>query len=225
MNNGSRYPLLAAVAVLVAVVVWIAWDGYDNHPVTGASIVVSTTTSTAYKTPESTSTTVADLSYLMICDSDFDCVSADAGCCGCTSGGEATAVARAYREEWLNMLAPECAAIMCPAVMSNHPSCFMRPACVGGECILVPTTTSTSTTTTTPEIRCSRNTDCGLPSRERVCHLGDVYLKTVTPVCRNPTTPDSYCVEDSSLSLSPVDACRGGATYCQDGDCVVVTDS
>jgi len=69
------------------------------------------------------------------CTEDSDCISVKADCCGCTAGGKAISINKAYLNEWLNKLG--CKDIMCPAVMSGDPSCInKKPKCENNKCIL-----------------------------------------------------------------------------------------
>ncbi|MFQ6010008.1 MAG: hypothetical protein ACE5J7_02715 [Candidatus Aenigmatarchaeota archaeon] len=71
------------------------------------------------------------------CVSDSDCVKVDAGCCGCTAGGKATAINKNFVEQWDANLTGSCKDIVCAMVMSDDPSCFAEPKCVQGECKLM----------------------------------------------------------------------------------------
>ncbi len=67
------------------------------------------------------------------CDVDSDCVSVKEDCCGCNAGGKAISINKKYQSEWNNGL--NCAGIMCPAVMSNDPTCSSKPKCENNKCI------------------------------------------------------------------------------------------
>ncbi len=70
------------------------------------------------------------------CISDSDCISVKSGCCGCNAGGFAAAINRKSEGEWRDKLSGDCREIACPAVESDHPSCFQEPGCVEGKCVL-----------------------------------------------------------------------------------------
>lgn len=71
------------------------------------------------------------------CNKDNDCVSVKSDCCGCTAGGSNTAINKDYLDYWNQKLSDECKEIGCPAVMSDHWTCFAKPKCVNGKCQLV----------------------------------------------------------------------------------------
>ena len=80
------------------------------------------------------------------------------------------------------------------------------------------------TTTTVTLIACTMNSDCGEQREVEVCYMGDVYLKRISPICKKPTTVDSYCIQLESwvggsmmTEPSPIDDCRQG---CKDGVCL-----
>ncbi|MDD5111932.1 MAG: hypothetical protein PHG85_05260 [Candidatus Altiarchaeota archaeon] len=92
-------------------------------------------------------------------------------------------------------------------------------------------TSSAASTTTSTEIAiaCSHNSDCGLEIEKRVCYLGDVYLKKVSQLCKNPGRADAYCVQKESWSTGsvvgapiPEQKCMGA---CVNGTCVKITAS
>lgn len=70
------------------------------------------------------------------CINDSDCIKTSKDCCGCNAGGEATAINKNFENDWKSKSAKDCKEIMCPAVMSNDPSCFENPKCVSNKCIL-----------------------------------------------------------------------------------------
>ncbi len=70
------------------------------------------------------------------CSQDSDCVSVKAGCCGCNAGGTNISINKNYKKEWESKLLEECKNLFCPAVMSDDPSCFAKPRCVGNKCVL-----------------------------------------------------------------------------------------
>ncbi|HOW36635.1 MAG TPA: hypothetical protein PLK34_00055 [Candidatus Pacearchaeota archaeon] len=68
------------------------------------------------------------------CKEDNDCVKVKDGCCGCGSGGKATAVNKSLKENWEDDIEP----CVCPAVESNDWTCVSaEPKCVRGKCKLV----------------------------------------------------------------------------------------
>jgi hypothetical protein len=71
------------------------------------------------------------------CNQDSDCIKVEGGCCGCNWGGKATAINKNFEQEWEDKLLDECREIMCPAVISDDPSCFKEPKCVNNKCVLV----------------------------------------------------------------------------------------
>jgi hypothetical protein len=112
-------------------------------------IIVKTTTTTL----TSTTTTTIRPTPARNCVADGDCVAVKSDCCGCTAGGENIAINREFKAGWELQLDAECKGIACPAVMSQHPSCFSTPACVDNTCTLKPTAPSTTipvTPTTVP---------------------------------------------------------------------------
>ena len=68
------------------------------------------------------------------CDQNSDCISVNKNCCGCTAGGSAIMINKKFEDEWNEKL--HCREIMCPAVMSSHPSCFQKPKCENNKCVL-----------------------------------------------------------------------------------------
>lgn len=67
------------------------------------------------------------------CAQDSDCISVKLGPCGCTSGGANTAINKKYRNIWQKGIYDD---MMCPAVMSDDPSCFKEPRCVENSCVM-----------------------------------------------------------------------------------------
>lgn len=72
------------------------------------------------------------------CEKDDECVAVSDGCCGCAAGGAETAINKAHLDWWGAKRASSCAGFDCPAVMSQHISCFSHPECVNGSCEMVP---------------------------------------------------------------------------------------
>jgi phage tail sheath gpL-like len=86
------------------------------------------------------------------------------------------------------------------------------------------TTSTTTTTTTTLAVACRDNGDCGIPIEKRICYMGNVYMQTITPMCKLPGKPTSYCVEriswngaSFSTELPPYEECSDG---CVNGTCI-----
>lgn len=86
------------------------------------------------------------------------------------------------------------------------------------------TTTTTTTTTTTIPVACRDNGDCGIPIEKKVCYMGNVYVQTITPMCKLPGKTTSYCVEritwngaSFSTELPPYEECSDG---CVNGTCI-----
>ena len=91
------------------------------------------------------------------CDEGDQCVEVDADCCGCSAGGESTAVNRAWEPEWYDRL--ECPRYYgCDDVDLCDDSVA---ACVDGTCRLVPPEP--------PPPACEVASDCGL---DEFCHQG-----------------------------------------------------
>ncbi len=70
------------------------------------------------------------------CEINEDCVKVDAGCCGCNEGGEAIAIHKDKQGSWEKQLEENCSDVMCPQVISNHPSCEKEAVCDNRECVL-----------------------------------------------------------------------------------------
>jgi putative hemolysin len=77
-------------------------------------------------------------SDLYSCQVDGDCVKVSEGCCSCNSGGKAMSINSGASEYWNKKLEVECGEIACPAVISQHVSCFSEPKCVDSVCTLAP---------------------------------------------------------------------------------------
>ncbi len=73
---------------------------------------------------------------LYVCKLDADCVKVDSGCCGCDAGGNASSVNKIYEKDWKGKLLNDCKEIMCPAVISNDPSCSGVLKCINNKCII-----------------------------------------------------------------------------------------
>jgi hypothetical protein len=72
----------------------------------------------------------------LACTADADCTTFSDGCCGCTGGGKALAIAKSHTDDYDGLLAFECGATVCPTVMSTDPSCRLAPHCEAGKCVL-----------------------------------------------------------------------------------------
>ena len=70
------------------------------------------------------------------CESDADCISVDAGCCGCTQGGKATAITKNFADQWNANLTQSCKQIACIQSISDDPSCFAETRCIDKRCTL-----------------------------------------------------------------------------------------
>lgn len=70
------------------------------------------------------------------CSVDEDCILINTDCCGCNSGGKNTAINKAFQQDWRNYLSCETKSVVCPAVMSNDPSCSENAtaACIQEKC-------------------------------------------------------------------------------------------
>ncbi len=80
-----------------------------------------------------------DIEDIKFCEKNSDCIKVNAGCCGCTAGGNAITINRTYENYWNNKLEEDCKKIDCVAVMSNHWTCseFTEPKCVNNKCELI----------------------------------------------------------------------------------------
>ncbi|MFA6096510.1 MAG: protease inhibitor I42 family protein [Candidatus Paceibacterota bacterium] len=68
------------------------------------------------------------------CETDMECVAVNKDYCGCTAGGSLEAINKKYlidRQEKMQQ-----GEMMCPAVMSDDPSCFQQPKCVKNKCVM-----------------------------------------------------------------------------------------
>jgi hypothetical protein len=64
-----------------------------------------------------------------------------------------------------------------------------------------------------------------VPIEKRVCYTGNVYVQTITPMCKLPGKTTSYCVErvtwngaSFSTELPPYEECDDG---CVNGTCII----
>jgi hypothetical protein len=72
-----------------------------------------------------------------VCRSNADCVLVAEDCCGCTGGGKQKAVPRKEKASHERARQARCAGTLCPAVMSQDPSCSATSAvCKEGQCAL-----------------------------------------------------------------------------------------
>ncbi len=72
------------------------------------------------------------------CEKNSDCTIVQADCCGCTSGGTSKVIAVKDEVAWSQTLGQTCKAVVCPAVIAQHVSCYSKPVCKDGECIFEP---------------------------------------------------------------------------------------
>jgi hypothetical protein len=72
------------------------------------------------------------------CKVDTDCALVDEGCCGCNAGGKKVAIAASASTLYDQEHKQSCGGTMCPAVMSNDPSCHADAACEAGKCVAKP---------------------------------------------------------------------------------------
>jgi hypothetical protein len=69
------------------------------------------------------------------CRADADCVLVTDGCCGCNEGGKQRAIPAKAREGYEKKRHAACHNTMCPALMSEDPSCVVAHAvCKEGTC-------------------------------------------------------------------------------------------
>jgi len=73
------------------------------------------------------------------CASDSDCVAVKKGCCACHSGGSSISVNQNMLLAWEEKIAGECSQSGCPAMVSNHVTCFSESRCIKGFCAMIPT--------------------------------------------------------------------------------------
>jgi hypothetical protein len=72
-----------------------------------------------------------------VCKVDADCALVVDGCCGCNAGGKQRAVLTAARKNYEKKRKVKCRQTMCPALMSEDPSCVAGHAiCKEGSCTL-----------------------------------------------------------------------------------------
>ena len=70
-----------------------------------------------------------------MCHSDADCVLVTDGCCGCNEGGKQRAIPAKARDGYEKKRKAVCRKTMCPALMSEDPTCLAPHAvCKAGTC-------------------------------------------------------------------------------------------
>jgi hypothetical protein len=74
---------------------------------------------------------------MVSCQSNRDCISVSANCCGCNAGGGNRSINKKYKEEWLNDLKDKCQDQYCPQVISDHWTCFAKSICKENMCVLI----------------------------------------------------------------------------------------
>ena len=67
------------------------------------------------------------------CQTDEDCALVDA-CCGCGAGGRKVGIRADALPAYEKGRATRCGAAVCPAVISDHPSCNAEPVCKKNRC-------------------------------------------------------------------------------------------
>jgi hypothetical protein len=73
----------------------------------------------------------------LACKAASDCVLVTDGCCGCNEGGKQRAIPARAREAYEKKRKALCRSTMCPALMSEDPSCLSGQAvCKEGKCAL-----------------------------------------------------------------------------------------
>jgi hypothetical protein len=71
------------------------------------------------------------------CTSADDCTLVDQ-CCGCNAGGGKLAIRKDHAGAFEAQRHKECGDMVCPAVISNDPSCMAVAICSGGTCTVAP---------------------------------------------------------------------------------------
>jgi hypothetical protein len=72
------------------------------------------------------------------CSTDADCTLTSESCCGCNAGGKNVAIRKDAEALYTAEHKQSCEGTMCPAVMSNDPSCHADAACEAGKCVAKP---------------------------------------------------------------------------------------
>lgn len=73
---------------------------------------------------------------LYSCSADSDCILVKGDCCGCSMGGNNTAINKAYEDYWAEKMNEDCEGLICPAVISTHWTCSASAKCNNGRCEL-----------------------------------------------------------------------------------------
>ena len=153
-----------------------------------------------------------------ICSADTDCVKVDADCCGCNAGGKAVAVNKNYKEEWEKELLEKCKDIVCPAVMSEDPSCFGAVKCVNNVCQIESKNKNSNLEFSIGQ--CNSNIDPYSPPIEKILSqewlddgtlLVEAYLKTY---CAGAKISGDYELKDINLILKYKVTISGPVTTC-----------
>jgi predicted secreted protein len=71
---------------------------------------------------------------LYSCETDMECIAVNKSYCGCSAGGSREAINKKYLIDRQEKTQQE--EVMCPAVMSDDPSCFQEPKCVKNKCVM-----------------------------------------------------------------------------------------
>lgn len=77
---------------------------------------------------------LSDRNDIYSCESDADCVSVKAGCCGCRMGGSNTSINRKFVSLWEKETAARCEDHVCPAFVRLP--CPTTGRCVDNRCTL-----------------------------------------------------------------------------------------
>ena len=77
---------------------------------------------------------LSDRDDIYFCESDADCASVKAGCCGCRMGGSNTSINRRFVSLWEKEAAASCGGHMCPAFIRLP--CPATGRCVSNRCTL-----------------------------------------------------------------------------------------
>lgn len=72
----------------------------------------------------------------ILCESDEDCTTIKADCCGCHQGGAQKAIAIKEKAHALTRLKEQCQDTMCIQMMSTDESCKKKSLCKSGSCVL-----------------------------------------------------------------------------------------
>lgn len=77
---------------------------------------------------------LSDRNDVYSCESDTDCASVKAGCCGCRMGGSNTSINKKFVSLWEKEAAARCEGRMCPAFVRLP--CPATGRCVNNRCTL-----------------------------------------------------------------------------------------